>query len=640
MRSSRFRPNWVAAAVLVSVGLISGPAPVLSDVIQTVDPGPGEINWTTPWAPPNVEGTPGFIDFEGLAEGQALGEVIPGVKFTTTQGQDWLVGTWSSNNYNGKYPGNGAYTSQGDGWTWLGPSQGGGIIEFTRGKATYVSFLTSTFSGVTVDAYDADGQLIANGGRAASNLNTGAMSRISVISPFRNISYVVVHDSGNYWVLDSLSTDAPGVGHELAVPSFKQYVDPWKDDEMVPGSTIKQIGCAMTSVAMVLGSYGIATVDIGDPGSPDEVALDPGSLNTWLVKHDGYTAGGAIKWNKIDVLSAGTVVYDGGADVVDFPLVNGDLEMRRPVILREPGHFVVARGKHVEDPADETKNYFLIRDPGHDIDALNDPEYGNQWLGYRRYQPGDGVIRPALTVRMHSPAALLVTDAQGHRAGYDAASGGTLLEIPGSSRFEDGAIDDLFTGSPAVPGHEVVYLSNADSGVYEVTVIGTGTGSYELELEFRDAAAEYRSLSIEGTTTPGKLETYRVVTAPADASSLLIRSSGSLQGAGTVGAQQNRFVLVAQVSSDGVSATGTIRIEFPGTGKVALSTAIGNATFQEGVANVSSVCTYAGIAGHTCSVVVKNVAGARSAGVTVTDANGAVVYSSRGALNGTFRIAK
>src|SRR5437773_12366290 len=108
----------LAASITLAL-LTFAPLLTQAEVIHQVPPGPGEINWSTPWKPDYVQGTPGFVDLEGLPEGQVLGEVIPGVKFTTTAGQDWLVGRWSSHNYNGKYP-SGDYTSQGDAWAWLG----------------------------------------------------------------------------------------------------------------------------------------------------------------------------------------------------------------------------------------------------------------------------------------------------------------------------------------------------------------------------------------------------------------------------------------------------------------------------------------------------------------------------------------
>lgn len=153
----------------------------------------------------------GFINFESGRDGQRVRTSVPGTQFTTTDGFDWIVGDWRTSNYNGKYP-SGNYTSNGNFFSWLGPSQGQGRIDFPDGPASYVSVLTSTASGLVLDAYDRNGNLLATSGRAGSNTGTGRMTRLTVESPAgRSIAYVIVHDSGNFWLIDDLCTDATGV---------------------------------------------------------------------------------------------------------------------------------------------------------------------------------------------------------------------------------------------------------------------------------------------------------------------------------------------------------------------------------------------------------------------------------------------
>ena len=173
---------------------------------------PGEVNWRQ-----HPEGTK-FVDFEGLADMSVLGEIVPGVRFTTTSGYDWIISRVSTGKYNAKYP-NGRYTCEGDACTWLGPDQGSGIITFTVGKASYFSFMTSEYLGVTVDAYDEYGNFLESSGWATNNLDTGTMDRLVIWREMADISYVVVHDTGDYWILDSMATDAPGVTWPVPEPS-------------------------------------------------------------------------------------------------------------------------------------------------------------------------------------------------------------------------------------------------------------------------------------------------------------------------------------------------------------------------------------------------------------------------------------
>ncbi len=148
----------------------------------------------------------GLENFESGTNGSPIVSTIPGVKFTKTDGHDWRTGDWGAG-YNGKYPG-GAYTSGGRKWAWLGPSQSSGKIDFTVGKASYVSVYTSTFSGLMLEAYTDEGVFLENSGRANNNVNTGKMTMLSVSRPTADIGYVIAHDSGNFWLIDWLCTDA------------------------------------------------------------------------------------------------------------------------------------------------------------------------------------------------------------------------------------------------------------------------------------------------------------------------------------------------------------------------------------------------------------------------------------------------
>jgi hypothetical protein len=206
MKGIRILPV-VGALVLILFLALTPVAAVASPggVQHNVAPGTNEQNWKD--HPAGM----GYLDFEAKSDGDILGTELPGLKFVTTQGQEWLVGAWSAGTYNGKYP-SGQYTSEGDKWAWLGVSQGSGIIEFTEGTARYVSVYASTFSGLVMDAYDKDDNLIDSSGWATSNTGTGAMDRLWVESAAKNIKYVIIHDTGNYFLIDSLVADAPGVG--------------------------------------------------------------------------------------------------------------------------------------------------------------------------------------------------------------------------------------------------------------------------------------------------------------------------------------------------------------------------------------------------------------------------------------------
>jgi len=161
-----------------------------------------------------------FMNFEDGTDGEAIRSTIPGLRFTTTLGYNWVYGDIRTGQYN-VYPyGNQAYECNNNFFAWLGPNMGQGRIDFVLGPASYFSVLTSTYSGITIDAYDSDDNLIASSGWATNNLNTRTFTRVSVQKP--GMAYVIVHDTGNYWLIDDIVTDAPTLGSDVSSDSVKK----------------------------------------------------------------------------------------------------------------------------------------------------------------------------------------------------------------------------------------------------------------------------------------------------------------------------------------------------------------------------------------------------------------------------------
>jgi hypothetical protein len=628
------RPRFLCLALFL-LGIAQN---LSAQVTPQVQPGPNEANW-------KFCGSAGQILFEGLAQGSVLGEVIPGVKFTTTAGQDWLVGRWSSHQYNGKYP-SGSYTSEGDAWAWLGPSQGAGVITFTNGLASYFSLFTSTIGGVTIDAYNQSGQLLTNSGFASSNTNTGTMDKLTISRPTADIKSVRVHDSGNYWVIDSICTDAPGVNcGALNVPDYKQFActssanyvcgpaaDPWFDDPYTGGGTISAYGCGLTSLVDILRSYGYTTVDGQD--------LNPGTLNTWMENNDGYTSGGGVQWWAIDALTNYRLVYnnqsvlcDANAPTLYSTTLDKDLFDQKPAILRVRGtsgicgHFVVAKGK--------CSNTYQLSDPGHSaVTSLADAPYNNQWAGYRRFAPADGTARPIVVINMHSPADVLVTAPDGKRTGFDPTTGQFVTQIPGSSYSDEGGVDsDNGTGT-TTPQYRSLQISNPAAGAYKIQLTGTGNGSYRMEIISRDTSSIIAKQNIIGSITTGSTQQFNMQYSPVQAEVASVVSPGSLIGGGNIGTA----AVTANVSSTGTSASGTVMVNLTAPGRqLVRSTSIRSATFQPGVANINGNCTVNGQGGFTFSLSVVRTTSAQVT-AQVLDSKGKVLYAVSGALNGNLVI--
>ena len=155
-----------------------------------------------------------------------------------------------------------------------------------------------------------------------------------------------------YW-LEPRSPLAPSGGlyffgeKVLDVPQFFQGDPRWGADPLGPTpATLGAEGCAVTSAAMVLASYG--------------VDVDPGRLNAFAIQHGGYTPEGWLYWEAAAAYPP-AIARKAYEDKPSYALIDQNLLAGNPVIIRVRyptggTHFVVIVGKRGFD--------YLIRDPG------------------------------------------------------------------------------------------------------------------------------------------------------------------------------------------------------------------------------------------------------------------------------------
>ncbi len=154
------------------------------------------------------------IDFENGQEGQRASN-FSGITFENFNGfapvyLDCRAGynCTSSNGY-----GNGSYYVAGDFAIWAGPeaTAEGVKVDFANNDGTWFKTGYSSSSVFFLDAYLTDGTLVRQSG--AGNLNTDSLGYLTVDLSLtgQKIDYVVIHDSGNYWLADNISGDSSGV---------------------------------------------------------------------------------------------------------------------------------------------------------------------------------------------------------------------------------------------------------------------------------------------------------------------------------------------------------------------------------------------------------------------------------------------
>ena len=155
-----------------------------------------------------------FIDFEDGVEGNPINDIM-GVSFLNFNGYDALYGDSRTGLYNTSSDdlgyGTGAYHHNGNMWLWAGPTADarGVIVDFTNNDGTWFTTGYSAASAFTVDAYLTDGSMVSTIG--ASNLYSPMGFLTVTATAGLSIDYLVLHDTGNQWLVDDMSGDASGV---------------------------------------------------------------------------------------------------------------------------------------------------------------------------------------------------------------------------------------------------------------------------------------------------------------------------------------------------------------------------------------------------------------------------------------------
>ncbi len=163
-------------------------------------------------------------------------------------------------------------------------------------------------------------------------------------------------------------------------PYFSQRDPLWKDSKYDHlNRTIEQVGCALTSAAMVLKSYGLDKIPWGD----QLVDLTPQTLNDWLnVYPFPYWREGSVNWSSISTLTQALNASNSAypqlelqlVSPTDTPSYNNILEnLNQPIItgFTSPSsssgrHFVTA----YKTEATDSGSLYRIHDPFYGADSV------------------------------------------------------------------------------------------------------------------------------------------------------------------------------------------------------------------------------------------------------------------------------
>jgi uncharacterized repeat protein (TIGR01451 family) len=374
-------------------------------------------------------------------------------------------------------------------------------------------------------------------------------------------------------------------------------------------------GCYLTSAAMLINFYAGKQV------------TDPRDLNNRLnAMAAGYCAGAvhpaavaAVARNQLGV----TMYFDRATTSQDdlalkSALCNGDPPLMQ--VAGTPMHFVLATGQATVS-GQATYN---INDPGFSATTLIDPvhSYNNTYTGLRLFSSKSGNAN-ALVACAHSPVELLLTDNGGNTAGY--TSGGTVVNIPGSSYYNESIQDDVDpVNEPPTDNVKNVYVSGAPSGTYQLKVMGTGFGPYTIDVVAFDSSGQSQIQSVTGTATTGSLNTYTIAYSTTPGTPLSVKTQSSAPvltiaktHAGAFSQGQTGATYTITVGNQGGSppTTGTVTVTESVPAGLSLTSMSGSAWTCSGTACSRNDVLNGGASYPPISVVV-NVASTAPSQVT------------------------
>lgn len=180
-----------------------------------------------------------FVTFEeGVGNnGVEINTQYSGITFESAgSGIPWVYADITTSLYNASSWPSGTIYNSGEYWmndlvcTWTTESGYDGKIGFDAEDATFVQINYCSNSNFYLEAYNSSGVLlttdVGDPNLRFSHGNSSGPGTVRVDAPPGElISYVLLHDSGNFWVVDNLFTDATGVSGpgDMQIQKFNDY---------------------------------------------------------------------------------------------------------------------------------------------------------------------------------------------------------------------------------------------------------------------------------------------------------------------------------------------------------------------------------------------------------------------------------
>ena len=315
--------------------------------------------------------------------------------------------------------------------------------------------------------------------------------------------------------------------------------------EGCPTHTIKRFGCLITSYAMALRKLGVIT--------------DPAELNDWLKREGGYVErdqNGECDANlkSKSYINKFVVTRTNGLYSLHFEVINSlnkakdKIRAGRPVIMFDPdvSHFFLA-----VDVANIGGNETLgINDPVHAWGPILRGSLNHRTTlrddGYNNAKFRDSISlttqAPSASLRFNGKGAeMLLTDAQGRRVGYDAATGQVVQEIPNSFYYDSKIVPP--GGESDGVEERTLFLPRDAGGSYTLQAVNPyatasdlAASSFQITIVGLDAQFNPTEATISGAIQPGSVATFDVTFSPGQEIEVTPHCPGDANGDGVVNA--------------------------------------------------------------------------------------------------------
>jgi hypothetical protein len=241
----------------------------------------------------------GFLTFETGSDSATI--ELPGISFANDAGDSWRYGDVRTRRYNAPFPQGCAdrpaniatpvcqYAVGENMFAWTGVTGGSGRFDFTEGDASFVAFDLAAGARANVVAYSAADRPIAaasvlpdrdDGNRGAVQLDAPAGERIA---------YVVISGATNFWLLDNLATDAPGVPDQRSRAEPSRAVVTVVQRAALPAAALPGGAITLTITAMNRGPGAARQTVISMPLDPARVRVLDASFSAsgaWVSRLD------------------------------------------------------------------------------------------------------------------------------------------------------------------------------------------------------------------------------------------------------------------------------------------------------------------------------------------------------------------